>query len=92
MADAALAGHLSVGIISSFLIYATQFARPINDMTSILTQLQSAQAAAARIFALGEIEPETPDEDRPELEVKNGEVMFKDVVSHIIRIKNLSKT
>lgn len=32
---AALAGHLSVGIISSFLIYATQFARPINDMTSI---------------------------------------------------------
>lgn len=76
---AALAGHLSVGIISSFLIYATQFARPINDMTSILTQLQSAQAAAARIFALGEIEPETPDEDRPELEVKNGEVMFKDV-------------
>lgn len=49
---AALAGHLSVGIISSFLIYATQFARPINDMTSILTQLQSAQAAAARIFAL----------------------------------------
>ena len=76
---AALAGHLSVGIISSFLIYATQFARPIKDMTSILTQLQSAQAAAARIFALGEIEPETPDEDRPELEVKNGEVMFKDV-------------
>lgn len=76
---AALAGHLSVGIISSFLIYATQFARPINDMTSILTQLQSAQAAAARIFALGDIEPETPDENRLELDVKGGEVVFKDV-------------
>ena len=76
---AALAGHLSVGIISSFLIYATQFARPINDMTSILTQLQSAQAAAARIFALGDIETETPDENRPELDVKGGEVVFKDV-------------
>ena len=76
---AALAGHLSVGIISSFLIYATQFARPINDMTSILTQLQSAQAAAARIFTLGDIEPETPDENRPELDVKGGEVVFKDV-------------
>ena len=76
---AALAGHLSVGIISSFLIYATQFARPINDMTSILTQLQSAQAAAARIFALGDIEPETPDENRPELDVKGGEVVFEDV-------------
>ena len=88
---AALAGHLSVGIISSFLIYATQFARPINDMTSILTQLQSAQAAAARIFALGEIEPEKPDEDRPELEVKNGEVMFKDVDFSYNKDKELIK-
>ena len=88
---AALAGHLSVGIISSFLIYATQFARPINDMTSILTQLQSAQAAAARIFALGEIEPETPDEDRPEIEVKNGEVMFKDVDFSYNKDKELIK-
>lgn len=88
---AALAGHLSVGIISSFLIYATQFARPINDMTSILTQLQSAQAAAARIFALGEIEPETTDEDRPELEVKNGEVMFKDVDFSYNKDKELIK-
>lgn len=88
---AALAGHLSVGIISSFLIYATQFARPINDMTSILTQLQSAQAATARIFALGEIEPETPDEDRPELEVKNGEVMFKDVDFSYNKDKELIK-
>lgn len=88
---AALAGHLSVGIISSFLIYATQFARPINDMTSILTQLQSAQAAAARIFALGEIEPETPDEDRTELEVKNGEVMFKDVDFSYNKDKELIK-
>lgn len=88
---AALAEHLLVGIISSFLIYATQFARPINDMTSILTQLQSAQAAAARIFALGEIEPETPDEDRPELEVKNGEVMFKDVDFSYNKDKELIK-
>ena len=88
---AALAGHLSVGIISSFLIYATQFARPINDMTSILTQLQSAQAAAARIFALGEIEPETPDEDRPEIEVENGEVTFKDVDFSYNKDKELIK-
>ncbi len=76
---AALAGHLSVGIISSFLIYATQFARPINDMTSILTQLQSAQAAAARIFALGDIEPEKSDDDFPELKEGKGEVTFESV-------------
>ncbi|MCD8180470.1 MAG: ABC transporter ATP-binding protein/permease [Firmicutes bacterium] len=93
---AALAGHLSVGIISSFLIYATQFARPINDMTSILTQLQSAQAAAARIFALGDIEPEKPDANLPELDVKGGEVVFKDVDFSYDKerelIKNLSIT
>lgn len=76
---AALAGHLSVGIISSFLIYATQFARPINDMTSILTQLQSAQAAAARIFALGDIEPEKNDDNLPPLKVGEGEVTFEGV-------------
>lgn len=75
----AITGHLSVGIISSFLIYATQFARPINDMTSILTQLQSATAAAARIFALEDVEAEASDEQRPTLDVKNGEVVFKDV-------------
>lgn len=76
---AALNGHLSVGIISSFLIYATQFARPINDMTSILTQLQSAQAAAQRIFALDDIPSEPDDADRAELKVENGHVEFKDV-------------
>lgn len=76
---AALNGHLSVGIISSFLIYATQFARPINDMTSILTQLQSAQAAAQRIFALDDIPSEPDDANRAELKVENGYVEFKDV-------------
>lgn len=76
---AALNGHLSVGIISSFLIYATQFARPINDMTSILTQLQSAQAAASRIFAINDIASEASDENRPPLKPKDGTVEFKDV-------------
>ena len=76
---AAIAGGLSVGIISSFLIYATQFARPINDMTSILTQLQSATAAAARIFALTDEQPETDDSSRPDLKLDGGEVVFDDV-------------
>ncbi len=76
---AAIAGGLSVGIISSFLIYATQFARPINDMTSILTQLQSATAAATRIFALTDEQPETDDSSRPELKLDGGEVVFDGV-------------
>lgn len=75
----ALAGGLSVGIISSFLIYATQFARPINDMTGILTQLQSAAASAERIFALLDEEPEQSDDALPELTVKKGAVSFDSV-------------
>jgi ATP-binding cassette subfamily B multidrug efflux pump len=76
---AALSGHLSVGIISSFLIYATQFARPINDMTSILTQLQSATAAAERIFAVMEMEPESSDEGLAVLKTEKGRVDFDHV-------------
>lgn len=88
---AALAGHLSVGIISSFLIYATQFARPINDMTSILTQLQSATAAAARVFRLCDETPETDDSARPELTLKGGEVVFENVDFSYDKNKELIK-
>lgn len=76
---AALMKRLSVGTISSFLIYATQFARPINDMTSILTQLQSATAAAARIFALCDEAAESDDSNRAALKSGGGEVVFENV-------------
>lgn len=76
---AALAGGLSVGTISAFLIYATQFARPINDMAGILTQLQSAAAAAERIFALIDAEPESSDAGLPELHAENGRVEMNNV-------------
>lgn len=76
---AALSGQLSVGTISAFLIYATQFARPINDMASVLTQIQSAAAAAERIFALIDAEPESSDKNLPDLEAKDGRIDFKNV-------------
>ena len=75
----ALSGRLSVGTISAFLIYATQFARPINDMASILTQLQSAAAAAERIFSLIDTEPESSDAGLPELIAIDGRVEMKNV-------------
>lgn len=56
----ALRGALSVGQIAGFLTYAVQFAKPINEMTAVLYQLQAAQAAAERVFDLKETaaEPE----------------------------------
>ncbi len=74
-----MSGQLTVGTISAFLIYATQFARPINDMASVLTQLQSAAAAAERIFALIDAEPESNDKNLPDLAAKGGRIDFKDV-------------
>ena len=91
---AALSGHLSVGIISSFLIYATQFARPINDMTSSLTQLPSPTAAAARVSAMSDGEAEADDSARNDLTLKGGEVVFENVDfsydENVELIKNLN--
>lgn len=76
----ALAGRLSVGNIASFLTYSNQFAKPINEITAITSQIQLAIASAERIFALLDQEPERsalkPEEN---LENCQGEVTFKDV-------------
>lgn len=47
---AAISGKITVGRITSFLSYATQFAKPINEITSVLWQIQAAIAAAQRVF------------------------------------------
>lgn len=76
----ALAGRLSVGNIASFLTYSNQFAKPINEITSITSQIQSAIASAERVFALLDQEPE-PEILKPEvnLEKCEGVVTFKQV-------------
>ncbi len=58
---AAIAGRLSVGYISSFLTYSTYFSQPINNITSVTTQLQTAAASAQRVFAVLDSEPEKPE-------------------------------
>lgn len=57
----ALHGGLSVGQIAGFLTYAIQFAKPINEMTAVLYQLQAAGTAAERIFELIDRTPQMPD-------------------------------
>ncbi|ASA22178.1 ABC transporter ATP-binding protein [Paenibacillus donghaensis] len=53
--------HLSVGDLSSFLIFSTLFAKPFNEITGVVTQLQSATASAQRIFTTLDLEPERPE-------------------------------
>ncbi len=46
----ALNGWISIGVISAFIIYAKQFSRPINEISQIYGQLQTAIAGAERVF------------------------------------------
>lgn len=57
----AISGGITVGQLSCFLTYANQYTKPFNEVTGVLTQLQTAIAAADRVFEVLEAEDETPD-------------------------------
>ncbi|GKX67258.1 ABC transporter ATP-binding protein [Inconstantimicrobium mannanitabidum] len=77
---AALSGRLSIGNISSFLTYSNQFSQPINNITSVSTQLQGALASAGRVFALLDEKPEEQErEDMPVLSDIQGNIKFTNV-------------
>ncbi len=76
----AIAQQLSVGTVASFLIYAVLFAKPFNDITNVLTQMQAALASARRVFAIMDVAPESPDpKDAKTLTGCRGEVTMEDV-------------
>ena len=58
---AALSGALSVGTLSAVLTYANQYTKPFNEVTSVLTQLQTAMASAQRLFQTIDLKPEPAD-------------------------------
>ena len=71
---------VSVGIISSFLIYSAQFAKPFNEISGITAQLQTAFASLERIFAVIDAPPQTSDiPDAIELHDCKGHVCFDHV-------------
>ncbi|MBQ3638205.1 MAG: ABC transporter ATP-binding protein, partial [Clostridia bacterium] len=56
-----LAGGISIGDVSSFVLYSRKFSGPINEAANIINELQSAAAAAERVFRLLDEEEEIPD-------------------------------
>ena len=78
-----LAGSLffiSLGGVSKFVQYSRKFAGPINEFANLLHELQSALAAADRVFHVIDEEPEKPDtEDAAVLENAHGEVALDHV-------------
>lgn len=56
-----LRGSISLGNLSSFVLYSRKFSGPINEMANIISELQSACSAAERVFRLIDEEPEPAD-------------------------------
>lgn len=73
-----LSGGLTVGGLTVLLYYANQYMKPFTDISSVVTELQNALACAARVFALIEETPQSPEPDR-QLQFKEGSVEISDV-------------
>lgn len=75
-----LGGQMSVGNISSFILYSRKFSGPINEAANIVSELQSALAAAERVFAMMDELPEPVDKpDAKVLDEVQGDVNLENV-------------
>lgn len=72
-------GTLTVGALSCVLSYAIQYTKPFNEITGVVTELQTATAAATRVFDLLEVEDQPSDEGFDELENVRGNILIDDV-------------
>lgn len=63
----AIRGGITVGQLSSFLAYANQYTKPFNEISGVITELQSAIACAGRVFTLLDEEPEPSEEELMEM-------------------------
>ncbi len=74
----AISGGITVGALTSFLAYASQYAKPFNEISGVITEMQNALACANRLFEMMDAEPVAECDDLALGEVK-GEVEFKNV-------------
>ena len=82
-------GLLTVGELTCFLSYATQFAKPFNEISGVMTELSSAMASASRVFELLDTETLSSDADKKELEDVSGKVEIDDVSFSYVPDKKL---
>ena len=75
-----MGGAISLGNISSFVLYSRKFSGPINEFANLLAEMQSAFSAAERVFRLLDEEPEPADAPgATELADVKGDVALKNV-------------
>lgn len=71
---------MTIGVISSFIIYSTQFSKPFIELSGILTQIQTAFACLQRVFQL--IQEPAESQEKQELQTLSplkGNITFQDV-------------
>ncbi|BDF58878.1 sugar ABC transporter ATP-binding protein [Christensenellaceae bacterium] len=75
-----IGGGISIGQLSSFLIYANQYTKPFNEISGVVTELQNAFASARRVFEILDEPEETPDSpDAVVLKTSEGRVSLENV-------------
>lgn len=75
----AVGGSISVGDLSVFLSYASQYAKPFNEISGVVTELQNALACAARVFSLLDEDDRVPDKENAAVLSPKGTIDLKDV-------------
>ena len=75
----AVAGGITIGQLSVFLSYANQYAKPFNEISGVVTELQNALACASRVFALLDAPDQVPEAPGAVTLAPDGRVSLKDV-------------
>ena len=84
----AIAGGITVGGLTSFLSYASTYAKPFNEISGVITEFQNALACAERLFEMIDAEVEV-DEGQQHLGDIKGDIQFKDVFFSYDKSKKL---
>ena len=89
-----LNGSFTVGLLSSFLTYANQYTKPFNEISAVMTEMQTALAASQRVFNLLDEPIEKRVNNSQKIEKIEGNVTLKDVCfsydPNVSLIKNLN--
>lgn len=74
-----IAGHFTVGLLSSFLTYANQYTKPFNDISSVMTEMQTALAASQRVFEFLDEKEEIQNNKIREVNTIEGNVELENI-------------
>ncbi len=91
-AFSAINGRISIGKLTSFLSYATQYTKPFNEISSVVTELQNSLACAERIFEFLDEKEISVEDAAEELPVNiGGQVKLENVRFSYDKSKSLIK-